>query len=127
MSSHIPPELNTRMNDDPFYKQCCITGRAYEKIDRHHNLQFAGKQAQEYWAILPLARSVHDRMNKRIKELCDWIMLNRATDEELKPYCRAVDYIAMRARLNEKFGQWAPGILPPPLPVLSRDNCRVRP
>lgn len=120
MSSHIPPELNAEINDDPFYKQCCITGRTYEKIDRHHNLIHAGKQVQIKAAILPLARSIHEKVfRKDIKDRCDWVMTNRMTEQELDMYSRAVVYRRRRDQLNERFGPWAPGILPPPLPVLA--------
>jgi hypothetical protein len=49
--------MNERMNADHFYQQCCITGRRTQRIERHHNLIFADKQASEYWAILPLVRA----------------------------------------------------------------------
>jgi hypothetical protein len=39
-----------------------------------------------------------------MKERLDWIMLNRATDEQLHPFCRAIDYMRRRAVLNAKYG-----------------------
>jgi len=101
----IPEGLRNEMAADPYMAVCALTGRKDEKIDWHHNLIFAGRQVNERWAILPLARSIHDRMSDPgIREKCDWIMLNRATDEELRPYCKAVDLIARRAALNKKYG-----------------------
>ena len=38
------------------------------------------------------------------KEINVWIALNRATDEELKKYSKAIDYIRMREVLNKKYG-----------------------
>ena len=95
------------MSADPWMKRCCITGATNEKIDWHHNLIWAGRQVNEAWAILPLARSVHEQVHKpEIKEKCDWVMLNRARDEQLLPYCRAINYIRLRDVLNQKFGQY---------------------
>lgn len=106
----IPPALNEQMNADPFYQQCCITGTRTERIERHHNLIFAGRQVNEIWAILPLAKSVHDRVpaDKLLKERCDWVMLSRATDEQLRPYCKVTNYIARKNHLMGKYGPWSP-------------------
>lgn len=97
-------KLRKEIDSDPFYRQCCITGRNDEKIDIHHNLIFAGSQVNEKFCLLPLSKSVHDNIGK-YKQKCDWIMLNRATDEELKKYSKAVNYIAMRNKLNILFGK----------------------
>jgi hypothetical protein len=103
--NNIPPKLRAEIALDPFYQRCCITGAwsRNTKIDWHHNLLFAGKQVQAKFAILPLAREVHDNIVLH-KEKCDWIMLNRATDEQLKKYSRAADLFAKRDRLNKKYG-----------------------
>lgn len=103
--NNIPPKLNKEMNDDPYYKRCCVTGSTDGKIERHHNLIFAGRQVQEKWCILPILKSVHDKANNSlVKGHLDWIMLNRGTDEELKRYSKAVDLIAKRERLNKQYG-----------------------
>jgi len=101
----IPQKLKDEIADDPFYKRCCITGvlATETKVDWHHNLIFAGRQVSEKWCILPLAKEVHDNIVK-YKELCDWIMLNRATDEELQKYSKAVDLLEKRKKLNKKYG-----------------------
>ncbi len=87
-------------------KQCAITGTRTGKIEWHHNLIFAGRQVNEAWAIIPLHHDVHDRVpaDKSLKEKVDWIMLNRATDDELRPYCKVIDYIKRRAHLNNIYG-----------------------
>lgn len=103
IASPIPPKLKKEMEEDPFYSVCCITGVKNEKIDWHHNLQFAGKRVNEKFCILPLAKSVHDNITY-YKEECDWIMWNRASEEELTRYSKAIDYRKVLARLNEKFG-----------------------
>lgn len=99
----IPVKLKKEMEADPFYKKCCITGLTKCKIDWHHNFTWQGRQLNEKWAILPLAEHIHHQITK-YKEKCDWIMLNRATDDELRQYSKAVDYLAMRNRLNKQYG-----------------------
>lgn len=93
------------MSLDPFYQRCCITGAFARnvKIDWHHNLQYGGRQVQEKWCILPLAKPIHDKI-ETYKRQCDWIMLNRATDEELARYSKVVDLRKKRERLNEEYG-----------------------
>jgi len=99
--------VRTQLENDDFMQRCAITGvsKYQEKIDWHHNLIFAGRQVNEPWAILPLARRIHDRIHEPdIKNRCDWIMLNRATDDELRPYCKAVDLIRRKQKLNQLYG-----------------------
>ncbi len=40
------------------------------------------------------------------KSRCDWIMLNRGTDEQLKKYSKAVDLIKKREYLNKVYGSY---------------------
>ena len=98
----IPPKLRQEMADDLFYKQCCITGKTDEKIEWHHSYRFAGKNVQEKWRILPLAKSVHDNITY-YQEQCEHIMLNRADEATLKKYSKAVDLIRKRDYLNKKY------------------------
>ena len=96
---------------DTFYRRCCLTGQANCKIEWHHNLIYAGKQVNEKWCILPLCSGMHSvASNKGVKKRLDWIMLNRATNDELKSYSKAVDLVAKKYRLNKEFGKWYPGI-----------------
>lgn len=105
----IPPKLREEMANDPYYLRCCVTGSASEKIEWHHNLIFAGRQVNEKWCILPLAKSIHD-IEKRpdIKEKIDWIMLNRGTEDDLRRYSKAIDLIRRRDILNSKYGAYNP-------------------
>lgn len=100
----IPKPLLAEMLADPFYTVCCISGRSNEKIDLHHNFQFAGRQVNEKWCILPLAKSIHDRIIV-YKDRCDWIMLNRADEATLKKYSKAIDLIRKRDYLNKIYGK----------------------
>ena len=105
--NNMPPRLREEIAADPFYERCCITRAMARntKVEWHHNFQFAGKQVQEKWCILPLAKAVHDKI-ERHKEECDWIMLNRADEATLRKYSRAEDLVAKRDRLNAKYGPW---------------------
>lgn len=102
----IPKKMREQMCKDPYYQYCCYTGlkKGEVKIEWHHNLQYAGRQVNEVWAILPLSEAIHiQARNTKIKEKLDWIMLNRATDEELMKYDRA-NLIEKRAMLNRVYG-----------------------
>lgn len=104
----IPPQMRQSMDSDPYYHKCAVSG-AVGRVEWHHNLIFAGRQVNEPWAIIPLAPEIHDQArNTEMRETLDWIMLNRASDDELRPYCKAIDYIGMRKRLNEKYGTYPP-------------------
>lgn len=105
--NNIPKKLRDNIAADPFYERCCITGvfANQTKVEWHHNLIYAGRQVQEKWAILPLAKAVHDQANNpKVRERLDWIMLNRATDDELRRYSKAINLIAKRDTLNKKYG-----------------------
>ena len=107
------------MQNDPFYSRCCVTGKGIktenrfneDRIEWHHNLIFAGRQVNEKWCILPVVKHIHDREKEpEIKERINWIMLNRATDEELERYSKARNLKAERDKLNEKLGTWESNI-----------------
>lgn len=99
----IPEELRNEMSNDPYYQRCAVTGLNHERIEWHHNLIFAGKQVQEKWCILPLLKSVHEKIES-YKDKVDWIMLNRATDQELERYSKAINLKEKRDRLNKIYG-----------------------
>ena len=104
----IPTGLRNRMDAKPEYHRCMLTGMAHEKIDWHHAFLYAGRQVNEEWCIIPLLHTVHANEKKpHIKERIEWIMLNRATDEELEKYDRR-NLKAERDKLNNKYGVWQP-------------------
>jgi len=107
--NHIPKALNDELNDDPFYTRCVLgrLGGCGGRIERHHALIFAGRQLQKKFCILPTCHEHHMLANRKdIKERFDWVLLNRATDDELKEISKAKDYIRERSRLNNIYGQW---------------------
>lgn len=103
----IPAGLRAEMERDPFYKRCAVSGKpgTMVKIDWHHNLIFAGKQVNEKWCIIPLAKEIHDAI-VQYKDQVDWIMLNRASEEDLRRYSKVTDLIRKRDQLNKRFGPW---------------------
>lgn len=109
MKYPIPLKMREEMSKDPFYGRCCVTGRL-GKVEWHHNLIFAGKQVNEKFAILPLIEEIHDRVHEKVfKEIVDWIMLNRASDDELVKYGKVRNLKFERDRLNREMGPWYPG------------------
>lgn len=107
--NHIPTALNKELNEDPFYTKCCLwfLGGCGGRIERHHNLIYAGKQYQAKFCILPACHDHHDMARKtEIKERFDWVMLNRATEQEILSISKAINYTFVLARLNTKFGQY---------------------
>lgn len=105
----IPKPLNDELNTDPFYTSCCLKrfGGCGGRIERHHALQFAHNQVQAKFCILPACHEHHELARRKdIKEKFDWVLLNRATDEELHTYSKAVSYHFERDRLNKIYGVW---------------------
>lgn len=95
------------MQADPYYKVCARMrdGSCAGRITWEHAIIYKGQQLNEKWAIIPLCEYHHavgqyqdggdlDK-NENIR-----IAVNRATDEELQRISRAIDYIALRERLN---------------------------
>jgi len=105
----IPKKLNDELNEDLFYKKCCLrwffgcSGR----VERHHNLIFGGRQVQAKFAILPACSLHHSLARSREgNDRFNWVMLNRASDEELETYSKVVNLKFERDRLNKIYGVW---------------------
>jgi hypothetical protein len=109
----IPPKLKEQLAEDPEYKVCARhkDGGCDGRITWEHSMIFAGRQIQERFAIIPLCE-YHHAVNTHLdgrgldKQKNIWIALNRATDEELRNYSKATDYLAMRERLNKIYGTY---------------------
>jgi len=101
----IPKKLLKEILEDRFYQKCCVTGQ--NNVRLHHNFIYSGKQVNEKWCILPLSDEIHDiEKRKDIKEILNWIMYNRATDEELLKYSKVVNYIERKEMSNLLFGKY---------------------
>ena len=104
MTRPISKETLDEIRGNSFYERCCISGRV--PVQFHHNLIFGGRQVDEPWAILPLHQNIHALANRLdIKEKLDFIMLNRATDKQLKAYSKVEDLIEKRKNLNIIYGK----------------------
>lgn len=114
----ISPKNKTIINNDPYYKTCCRRdeGNCSGRITIEHVLIFAGRQIDEIWNLLPVCE-YHHSIGKHMedgdlnKEKHTWIALNRATDEELLKYSKAINYIEKRTNLNNKYGTPKQGII----------------
>jgi hypothetical protein len=103
----IPPELREEMSNDQYYKSCCLSGitECGGKIEWHHNLIFASNQVNEKWCILPLCKKHHDMANDSyVRERLNHVMLNRADDSQILPYCKAIPWIEIKHKLNKIYG-----------------------
>ena len=89
----IPTDVREKLASDPFMSKCCLPDKTCEgRIEWNHHLKFAGKRMSEWFGILPMCSS-HHRREAQFRESLDRIMVRRATEEELKPYCKSTDYI----------------------------------
>lgn len=100
------------MAADPFYKICArrCDGGCSGRITWEHAIIYAGRQLNEKWAIIPLCEYHHSIDSYQDggdlqKEKNVWIALNRANDDELRAVSKAVNYLVLRERLNEKYGR----------------------
>lgn len=111
LTKPIPKALRDKMDADPYYHRCCVTGARSGpgiRIEWHHNFRSYAHgnkgRLNEEWCILPLLSSVHAKADRReVKEFLDWIMLNRADDATLKKWSVVDNLINIRARLNKKY------------------------
>jgi hypothetical protein len=96
---------------DQYYRSCARSdeGNCRGRVTIEHSIIYAGRQIDDLWSLLPICE-YHHGVNKfqdggdMNKEKHVWLALNRATDDELRKYSKAVDYIALRERLNKKYG-----------------------
>lgn len=102
----IPEKQIIQMANDPFYKKCCIADETCSgRLEYHHNLIYAGRQVNEPFCILPLCHFHHEHeKDTETGEHLDYIMLCRATDDDLRRFSKAVDYLALRYRLGRIYG-----------------------
>ena len=82
----IPPKLRERMAADPYYKGCARADfECRGRITWEHAFTYAGKQINEFWAIIPLCEYHHlgEGLNKAVNQI---IAARRATKEDRKKY-----------------------------------------
>jgi len=72
------------------------------RIEWHHVFIYAGRQLNEKWAIVPACHDHHAKAEP-LREHFEHIALNRATTQELLQISKAIDYVAKRKYLNDKY------------------------
>lgn len=96
----IPKKLREALARDPFMKRCIHAG-CVEPPEWEHALIYAGKQINEYWAIVPVC-TYHHRgagLNKRYNQ---HRALQRATTEDFAKYPKQ-DWERLKTFLEEMF------------------------
>lgn len=114
--NNIPKKLRRELERDPdFAYKGCLRRRLLhdhncaphpmtrQLIEWEHAFIYAGKQVQEKWAIIPICWWAHSGPGLN-KEINQWIALNRASDEDLEKYSKAINLKEMRERLNKIYG-----------------------
>lgn len=109
----IPIKMREAMAADPYYQQCArnealndhvceacpVTMRL---IEWEHAMKHAGSKVNEIWAIVPICWWAH-RGPGLVKEINQWLALNRATDADFDKYPHNT-WATERAYLNAKYG-----------------------
>lgn len=112
--NNVPQKLRNKWKEEDWrgvHRECMRAdeGDCDGRITKEHAIIWQGKQLQEEWAILDICAfhhgvDFHQDGGGMNKEKHVWIALNRATDDELRAISKSVDYIALRTRLNAKYG-----------------------
>lgn len=106
LTKPIPATMRAELSEDPFMRECCLMFVDFNhmcsgRIQWHHHLKFAGKRVNEKWCILPLCE-YHHKKEALFKKNLDDIMVGRATYDELKPYSKAIDYVWLKMKNENK-------------------------
>lgn len=109
----IPQPLKEELADDPLYKVCALHDKhkCQGKIEWHHHIIYQGRQLNEKWAIVAICHALHKEAHPITSNVLrtglvgelDRYVLNRATDAELEAVSKAIDYKALRDRLNNEY------------------------
>lgn len=77
----LSDETRKRIDTDLFYRRCCLYDKTCSgPLQQHHNLIYAGRQVDDFWAILPLCQSHHEVADRKdVKKKLNAIMLSRAS------------------------------------------------
>lgn len=124
----IPYQLRRELRRDPFYRRCSKAYIGFDsncdgRITWEHAITYAGKQVNEWWAIIPLCEYHHSvgqkwqargDLDKRFNE---WVALSRlfnSSDEYIeemkKKYPKAFNlWVIQCSNLIEKYGEFKHG------------------
>lgn len=114
---HLPKKLKQEILADDYYRRCCLTylDNKDTKIDWHHAWEYAGKQINEKWAIMPVCWRKHSPLGdedsvhncKKTDEYVKYLSLLRADLNDLqrrypkKDWQREFDYLKSRYEKSE--------------------------
>ncbi len=106
----VPQSLKDQWQENPA-KKCCRAdeGNCQGKLTKDHTITWKGRQLQEDFAIVDVCE-FHHAVNKFMdcgdlnREKHIWVALNKATDQQLLDISKAIDYLALRKRLNTLYG-----------------------
>ena len=112
--NNVPQKLRIKWREEDWRGEVRVCARADEgncqgRITKEHALYHAGKQLQDEEAILDICEFHHgvgpfqDRGDLN-KEKHTWIALNRFCEARLRELSKGEDKIALRDRLNVKYG-----------------------
>jgi hypothetical protein len=103
------PMLPLEILKDSFMRQCCYP-ECGKLPQWHHVFDFAYKQIQDPWNIVPACKFHHEQATRHnvnykrdVEDYFKWVALSRATEEELKKYSKVENYANQLVRLNERF------------------------
>lgn len=98
MQRPIPLAVRSKLDKDPFMHKCCLSDGSCEgRIEWDHHLKYGGRRQDEWFGILPLCQS-HHRREAQFRREKDIIMVRRASEEDLLPYCKVENYIALKRK-----------------------------
>ena len=107
----ISPKVRALLDQEP--DACALRrfGGCGGRITREHCLTYGGRQIDEAWAIIKICARHHGVDQYQDNGILDkeknvWVALNKATDAELQAYSKAIDYVSLKKRLNEKYGKY---------------------
>ena len=91
-------------------------GNCRGRVTKEHAITYKGSQLQEEWAILDICAFHHGVDNYQdsgdlIKEKHTWIALNRAPEGRLEELSKGEDKVALKNRLNVKYGVYVPPLI----------------
>jgi hypothetical protein len=105
MTAPIPEDVQNELSESPRMKICCVANeKCAGRIEWHHAMTFQSRRIQKAFAIVGICayHHLHEAgCADRILRVC----LNLATDEELEEISKAIDYKAMRDRLNLQYAK----------------------
>ena len=100
--NNMPAKLRKECAEDPYYEKCCLHNKECSgRIEWHHALEFANKQIQRKFAIVPACKHHHENV-AIFKKLFHWIALNRASEAELEEFKKA-NFKREKEYLNKLF------------------------